>query len=379
MKPATAVHVWANTAAILIAALLLTACGESSRPQDAARSDGPGPTQSPRSPQVLTRVLNRAPLFESQQTWSAGYLRAIGNGPGVVVGPGPGNPNVFAQQFLAAPDEPFKVVARASSVGSAKATGRIQINWNNAAGTYISVSSTAFEVSSVEGRFEFNATAPPGTATGTLYVVADGPTSVVRYTEMTLLGAREAGGRTNRTSDAVAPVSPGIVQSAVSDVGSSGNAFPRPPNLTPLDGSGRALTAAESQYYFYHATKAMQRKARERGMDFIMYVMPDPNISRLLPAISQLRAEGIKVLAYEPQGAWPSGVDWNWYWQWADSHWREAAVRLTADEMLRMWETQTVSNRPFSTELMNEYAHGFPKNATRLASGKAGAHDTQPQ
>ena len=360
MSPAAAVHVRSNTTAILIAALLLSACGESSVPQDAAKPAGAGPRQVLTSPQLLTHVINRAPRFESQQSWSAGYTRAIGHGPGVVVGPGPGNPNVFAQQFVAAPDEPFEVVARASSVGSSKAMGRFQINWTDAAGKFISVSSTAFEVSAAEGRFEFYATAPPGTAYGTLYVVADGSTSVVRYTEMTLLGGHDTVGATNTTADAAATLSPEIVPKATSDVGTSSNAFPRPPNLTPLDGSGHVLTAAESQYYFYQATKAMQRRARERGMDFIMYVMPDPNISRLMPAITQLRAEGIKVLAYEPQGAWPSGVDWNWYWQWADSHWREAAVRLTADELLRMWETQSVSNRPFSTKLMSDYALGFP-------------------
>ena len=38
-------------------------------------------------------------------------------------------------------------------------------------------------------------------------------------------------------------------------------------------------------------------------MDFIMYVMPDYSISRLMPAIRQLRAEGVKVLAAQLDGA----------------------------------------------------------------------------
>lgn len=133
-------------------------------------------------------------------------------------------------------------------------------------------------------------------------------------------------------------------------------AFPKPLNLTPLDRSGRALTPAESSYYFYHAAKAMRRKANERGMDFIFFVLPENNISRLIPAISQLRAEGVKVLAYEPQGKWKSGVDLSWYMHKGDPHWTEAAIRLTADEILRMWETQAVANRPFSEGLKAVYS-----------------------
>lgn len=141
----------------------------------------------------------------------------------------------------------------------------------------------------------------------------------------------------------------------------SGHPFPCPRNLTPLDGSGRSLTIAETEYYFYHATKVMQRRALERGMDFIMFVMPGDNISKLMPAIRQLRSEGVKVLAFEPQGSWPSGVDDSWWWQKADSHWTEAAVRLTADEILRMWHGQMTQNRPFSEELRTKYDRGFPK------------------
>lgn len=143
------------------------------------------------------------------------------------------------------------------------------------------------------------------------------------------------------------------------------NIFPKPPNLTPLDGSGHSLSLAESQYYFYHAAKTLQRKALERGMDFILFVMPDNNISRLAPAIRRLRAEGVKVLAYEPQGEWKSGVDLNWYMQKADPHWSEGAVRLTADEILRMWKRREVANSPFSEELKAAYANGFPETVAK--------------
>jgi hypothetical protein len=313
-------------------------------------------------PDVFSVQINSAPLFDSQQGWGAGYAKAIGHGPGVVVGPGGDNPNVFAQQFPTKPHEQFKVLARASSVDPSKAMGRIQVNWTDPAGKFISVSSQVFEVTPEEQTFEYQAVAPAGAVNGTLYVAADGKDNVVRYTEMRLLGKAVKAKATPAPEARVVATSPPKTAGSASSAGImiSPNPFPKPPNLTPLDGSGRSLSVAESQYYFYHATKAMERKARERGMDFIMYVMPDYNISRLMPAIQQLRAEGIKVLAYEPQSNWTSGVDADWYWQKADSHWTEAAVRLTADEILNMWDTQAVSNRPFSKELMREYANCFP-------------------
>ena len=176
-------------------------------------------------------------------------------------------------------------------------------------------------------------------------------------------GASPASARKAPEEKSASVVPPQKAQSA-SIVKTDGavNAFPRPLNLTPLGGSGHSLRLAESEYYFYHAAKAMRRKARERGMDFILFVIPDNDISRLMPAISRLRAEGVKVLAYEPQGKWTHGVEWNWYMQKADTHWTEAAIRLTADEILHMWKMQEVANRPFSEELMAAYANGFPEN-----------------
>ena len=324
----------------LLALPLLTGCGDGSQQAASQPVQKVGARKTAIDPALLTVQINSAPLFETQGGWSAGYANARGKGRGVIVGPGGGNPNVFAQQFAARPDEAFKIIARASSAGQGKATGRIQINWTAPGGKFISVSSKVFDVVAEEGVFEHVVQVPDGASAGTLYVVADGPDSVVRYTEMRLLGepSRAAPGKGSPgTAAIVAP-----------------SAFPRPPNLTPLDGSGKALTVAESQYYFYHATRVMQRKARERGTDFIMYVMPDYNISRLMPAIRQLRAEGIKVLAYEPQGEWSSGVDTDWYWQKADTHWTEAAVRLTADEILAMWKNQSVANRPFSKDIMEK-------------------------
>ncbi|MDB5813313.1 MAG: hypothetical protein JWN23_430 [Rhodocyclales bacterium] len=359
---------------LLIATIFLCAC-DNNKARPATKESAVAVMPPTRvEPTALTAQINRSPMFETSEGWSAGYAKAVGHGLGVVVGPGGGNPNVFAQQFLATPGEYFKLVARATSVNKSSATGRFQINWVDSQGQFISASIQTFKVTPEEKKFEHVVSAPSRTATGTLYVVADGSDSMVRYTEMRLLGeihrAPELAGRTSTMAEpqvfAVKPLSETQSQplEGASPVGPtlvvSPNPFPRPPNLTPLDGSGKELTPLESQYYFYHAAKTMQRKASERGMDFIMYVMPDYNIARLMPAITQLRAEGIKVLAYEPKGDWTSGVDTDWYWQKADSHWSEAAARLTADEILRMWKTHRTENRPFSQVLMQDYAKGLP-------------------
>ena len=183
-----AFHSKSGISLALILASLLVACGDSSQQQTEKKSQGVVAAQSENKASQFTAQINSAPLFDSQQGWSDGYTKAIGHGPGVVVGPGAGNPNVFAQRFSVKPEDSFRVVARASSVGHPKAMGRIQVNWEGPGGKFISVSSRAFEVTPAEQTFELDVVAPAGAESGTLYVVADGSESVVRYTEMRLMG-----------------------------------------------------------------------------------------------------------------------------------------------------------------------------------------------
>lgn len=140
-------------------------------------------------PPITTTQINRSPFFESEQGWGSGFSKAKVEGGGVVVGPGDDNPNVFAQQFPAKPNEQFKIVARASSVDRLKAKGRFQINWLGAEGDFISASIKAFEVTPEEKTFEHRVSVPTGVATGILYVVPHGSKDTVRYTEMSLFPA----------------------------------------------------------------------------------------------------------------------------------------------------------------------------------------------
>jgi hypothetical protein len=168
---------------VFLSALSLSGCGDK-----VPQSESSSPPKTEASQPVFTAVINSSPNFETQGSWSGGYLKAIGHGPGVVVGPGAGNPNVFAQRFSAKPGEQFKVIAKASSAGKSTGMGRIQINWSNAGGKFLSVSSQAFEVGAEEKTYELIVTAPSDVIDGVIYVVADGPDSVVRYTEMRLMG-----------------------------------------------------------------------------------------------------------------------------------------------------------------------------------------------
>lgn len=168
----------AGFCAALVATAVLTACGESAKPT---------PAQTP--PVAFTVVANSAPHFEAQAGWGAGYAKATGKGPGVVVGPGPEAPNTFAQGFVAKPNEPFKIVAKASSVDKPQAQGRLQINWHGADAKYIGTSSQVIDVTQTEKTFEYQTVSPPEAMSGILYVVSHGAEDTVRYTEMTLLKA----------------------------------------------------------------------------------------------------------------------------------------------------------------------------------------------
>ncbi|MFO1321958.1 MAG: hypothetical protein U1F52_20320 [Burkholderiales bacterium] len=173
-----------------LAVLMLAACGD----KEQVPPPAPAPTATPAvvaPAQDFPTLVNSAPLFEAQGSWSAGYTKAIGNGQGVVVGPGTENSNVFAQNFTASPGEKFKVIAKASSVGKPAAMARIQINWISADGAFLAVSSKTFDVTPEEKSVEEVITAPDKAATGILYVVGNGAEDVVRYTEMRLLGTAD--------------------------------------------------------------------------------------------------------------------------------------------------------------------------------------------
>lgn len=174
---------------VFLAGFLLVACDDSAK----TATENKAENQLPQA--AFTVLVNKSPNFESPAGWGAGYASAVGHGAGVVVGPGPNAPNVFAQVFMVKPNEQFKIIARASSVKKPQAKGRLQVNWNGA-GKYISTSSTIIDVSETEKTFELQVTAPAGAETGVLYVVPHGGDDTVRYTEMKLMGT-DARAKTN--------------------------------------------------------------------------------------------------------------------------------------------------------------------------------------
>jgi O-methyltransferase len=135
---------------------------------------------------VILKQLNISPLLDSPEGWSKGFAAAKGDEPGVVVGPGGNNRNVFAQQFQAEPGRHYTVVARASSATATRSRARIQINWLDSEGDLVSTSIKSFEVTEMQQRVECEVSAPPRTVIGVLYVAPDGEDQVVRYFEMSL-------------------------------------------------------------------------------------------------------------------------------------------------------------------------------------------------
>jgi hypothetical protein len=129
--------------------------------------------------------ITTAPDFASQGGWSSGYVLATGHGPGVVVGPGRSNPNIFAQVFSTHGGDQYRVVAKAASVDNVQAVASMQINWLGPVNNFLSVSSVDFPIGSKLTKLNAYVQAPRQARAGILYVVPAGRSdSAVRYTEM---------------------------------------------------------------------------------------------------------------------------------------------------------------------------------------------------
>jgi len=128
----------------------------------------------------------KSPFFDSSEGWSSGYALATGHGPGVVVGPGSDNPNVFAQTFKTTPGAQYKAIVRGTSVEPNIARGAFQISWHDANGNLIKVTIEPFDLGPIESTYQTTIVAPSHAELGILYVVPGSPHDVVRYTEMSL-------------------------------------------------------------------------------------------------------------------------------------------------------------------------------------------------
>jgi hypothetical protein len=77
----------------------------------------------------------------------------------------------------------------------------------------------------------------------------------------------------------------------------------------------------------------MDKEVRRRGSDFVFFMMPGTDRS-LDDALRTIMANGVKTIAYFPTNDLPHGVNIQAYYKEHDSHWREAAVRYFADDVL---------------------------------------------
>jgi len=77
----------------------------------------------------------------------------------------------------------------------------------------------------------------------------------------------------------------------------------------------------------------MAEHFRAIGTTVIYLFMPSPHYSIYAQMIANLRARGVWVVDFPPTEAYPKGYPDD-YWQAADSHWTEKAVRETAAKIL---------------------------------------------
>ena len=136
-------------------------------------------------------TISLSPRFENYSDWTGSVSKAP-IGEGVIVGPGADNLNVLYQRVLVEPLLPYKILARASSLNAHRSTGRLQINWLDGEGRFISSDGVLIEVGKQEKLYETLVRAPNAAKAGILYVTPHAPEDVVRFTEMRVLGSNSS-------------------------------------------------------------------------------------------------------------------------------------------------------------------------------------------
>jgi len=107
---------------------------------------------------------------------------------GVVVGPGPSNSNILVQPFSANYGDDFLIKAKASSNDNYHTQGRLQVNWLDSSGQYISSSLRVINVDRDIREYSFYIKAPPNAKTGWIAISPHGKNDIVRFYEMKVMG-----------------------------------------------------------------------------------------------------------------------------------------------------------------------------------------------
>jgi hypothetical protein len=93
--------------------------------------------------------------------------------------------------------------------------------------------------------------------------------------------------------------------------------------------------------------------ARAMGSDFILYLQPSSD--ELLGAgIAWLESQGQRIVHFPSSPTLPYGIDFDWYWAAADTHWHPRGVELAAE--LILLESQGQSAETALREINNRIA-----------------------
>lgn len=124
------------------------------------------------------------PSFERPNAWS-GKMERSPNG-GVVVGPGPGAPNVLFQVLPVSQGVTYLVKAEAR-LDTGIAQGRLQVNWHAANDSYLESSILVIQPTKDAKIFNLLAKAPANAAKAVLYVTPHGDHDTVVYKSISLM------------------------------------------------------------------------------------------------------------------------------------------------------------------------------------------------
>lgn len=128
-----------------------------------------------------------SPRFASPSDWNGKLRRAIAGSDDVLAGPGPDNENVLSQRFPTSAGERLRISAMASSGLSRPVKARLQINWLDPAGNFLSATIGVIDVGLRPQRFQKTVESPAGAAWGIVYVSPHRSNDVIRFSEMKVL------------------------------------------------------------------------------------------------------------------------------------------------------------------------------------------------
>lgn len=138
----------------------------------------------------LNVPVTKSPHFESAGDW-AGMLSRSAKFGDVEVGPGPESGNILSQVFSVKPGEKLKVEGIAARAENVSGKGRLQINWIDGQGKFISAGISIFNATKEPKKYSKVFVAPLNAIQGVVYVTPHDERSVLLFKSMEVLRSKD--------------------------------------------------------------------------------------------------------------------------------------------------------------------------------------------